>query len=121
MALANELMAGSIPAGAAGAIGQDTPATGLTATGSNQAGALALTSSFSIFSTVASSTGAILPPAGNQNDFVVYNGGANPLTVYPAVGQQINGLAANTGLSVAANKSAIFIAAGNQWIGNVSA
>ena len=121
MALATELMAQGLPAGPAGAIGQDTPATGLTATGTTQGTALALTSSFSIFSTVASSSGAILPLAGNQNDFVVYNGGSNTLTVYPAVGQQINGLTANTGVSVPANKGAVFFAAGTQWIANISA
>lgn len=121
MALVGELMAAGAPAGLANQIGQDAPATGLTATGSNQAGALPLTSSFSLFSTTSASTGAILPPAGGQQPFVVYNGGAQTLTVYPASGQQINGLAANTGVSVPTLKGAIFVAAGTQWIANISA
>lgn len=121
MALTGELMANGLPPALANQLGQDAPLTALTATGNSQGTALALLSSFSIFGTVAASTGAILPAAGAQDDFMVYNGGASTLTVYPASGQQINGLAANTGVSVPANKGAIFKAAGNQWIAVISA
>lgn len=121
MPLKSELMAAGMAGGLANQLGVDAPSTTLTATGNSQATALALVSSFSIFTTVAASTGAILPAASGQEDYSIYNGGASPLTVYPAVGQQINGLAANTGLSVPNGKSARFTSGGNQWIGNVSA
>jgi hypothetical protein len=121
MALVQELMAAGTPAGAANQLGQDIPGTGLTATGTTQANAFPLVSSFSVFSTVGASSGAVLPGAGGQQPFVVVNGGASTLTVYPAVGQSINALAANAGVSVPTAKTAIFIAAGVQWAANISA
>ena len=75
--------------------------TGLTAAGTNQATAYAIVSPFSQFSTVAASTGAILPAQCLANDSVAaYNAGANTLTVYPPVGGTINGGSVNAGVSV---------------------
>jgi len=121
MPLKNELMAGGLAASPANLLGTDTAVTGVTATGSTQGTAYALVSSFTLFSTVAASTGAILPAASGAEDHLLYNGGAQTLTVYPATGQTINGGAANAGVSVPAGKSARFTAAGTQWIANVSA
>jgi hypothetical protein len=121
MASVAELMATGMPAGQANCIGQDAPLSALTATGNSQATALPLLSSFSIFSTVAASTGAVLPPAGGQGDYFIYNGGANALTVYPSLGQSINGLALNTGVSIPINKGGTFFPNGNQWGFNASA
>ncbi len=118
MTLKSELMAAGIPANAAGLLAQDAAATGLTATGSTQGGALTLTSNASIFGTVAASTGAIL---GSDGEFFVYNGGANALTVYPPVGGNINGGTTNAGFSVAAAKAAHFVANGLTWFAMVSA
>jgi hypothetical protein len=83
--------------------------TGLTAAGTNQATALAITASANIFGTVASGTGAIL----SQNDgarIVVRNGGANALLVYAPVGGTMNGTS-NGSLSIAATKNALFVSA----------
>lgn len=119
MALKTELMAKGAQAFLANSLGFDTAATGLTATGSNQAGALALISNFSVFTTVASSTGALLPSALAKAPYVIYNGGSNPLTVYPNGSETINNGA--TSFSVTNGKSATFWAAGTQWIAVLSA
>jgi hypothetical protein len=93
------------------------PSTALTATGSTQATALSLISNFSIFGTVAASTGALLA----AREGIVVNGGANALTLYPPVGGNINGGATNAGVSVPAGKSAMFSSSGLTYGVNVSA
>jgi NO-binding membrane sensor protein with MHYT domain len=119
MALNTELMACGMQAEGAKKLGYDTPATGLTATGSTQGSALALTSTCSIFSTVSASTGAVLSSASKPA--VVYNGGASTLTVYPPGTFNFLGLSASVGISVPANKSALFIPVGTQIVANISA
>lgn len=106
------------------------PSVGLTAAGSTQGTALALPSDFNQFSTVAASTGAILPPAGFQyqvtDTVIVVNHGASALTVYPATGGKIGTGATNAGLSVPSGKTAWFLmvdatAGANVWAASVSA
>jgi hypothetical protein len=113
MTLKSELMARGIAAGAAGLLAQDLANTALTAAGTTQATALAMTSNFSIFGTVAASSGAII----NQLHGVgwVVNNGANTLTLYPPVGSSINGGATNAGISVPAGKSAYYASNGLNW------
>lgn len=117
------------PPQAAGAISGDV-ATGLTATGSTQATALALAANYNLFTTVAASTGCVLPAitpvpglgvvAGDE--MMVFNNGANALLVYPPLGSQIGTAAANAGFSVAAGKSAVFVMLTNTiWGANLSA
>ncbi len=90
---------------------------GQTATGSTQATAFALTACSTEFTTVAASTGAILPGTGlnvlGGDILAVYNQGANTLTVYPPVGFKIGLAATNAGVSVATGKSALFGARGD--------
>ena len=109
-------MAGGIPATVAKQIGLEIPSTGLTATGSTQGGALALTSNYATFTTVAANTGCLI---SGDKDSYVYNGGANTLTVYPPVGLNFAGLSANTGISVPANKGALFIPSRNGSIATI--
>ena len=78
----------------------------LTATGSNQAGALAITRMMNRFTTVASSTGAVLPVAVAGMNITVINAGANALQVYGNGSDTINGTAGATGLSLASGKTA---------------
>jgi len=80
---------------------QGTVANNLTATGSTQATALALPADICKFTTVAASTGAIIPPSNPTDSGTVYNGGANALSLYPPVGGTINGLSANAAYSIA--------------------
>lgn len=65
--------------------------TGLVATGSNSAGALALVSSVNVFATVASSTGARLPVGFEGASVRIRNGGTNTLLPYPPTGGTLNG------------------------------
>lgn len=118
MTLVSELMARGIPAGAAELLGQDTADTAKTAAGTTQATAYAIVSKFTVFGTVAASSGAILPARGEA--FVV-NGGANTLTLYPPVGGNINGGSTNSGISIPAGKSAFCLSNGLIWGVNVSA
>ena len=116
-----ELMGVGMPGPQANKIGQDVAVTGLTATGTNQATAYVLTSSFSNFTTVAASTGALLPSAHAKGNYFIMNNGANTLAVYPAVGETINSGSANASVSIPAGKGATFIGNNNQWGANISA
>ena len=106
---------GAPPAGAGYMVGDVAP--GLTATGSTQATALALSANFNQFTVVAASTGAVLPAVAaapmlgvsNGDSIEVFNQGANALSVYPPAGSSINGLTVNTAISVPINKGARFI------------
>lgn len=101
-------------------------ATGLTATGANQAGALQVTSVLNVFTTVSASTGAKLNSSaaldGQTARQIIYNGGANFLTVYPATGQSINGLAANAGMILPIKTTcSYYLVSATQWIAILSA
>jgi hypothetical protein len=102
-------MAGGVSAQAAQAI-VGTVATSLTAVGSTQATALAIGAANNGITTAAASTGVILPASATPGDQIyIYNGGANAVTVYPAVGGTINNLSANTGFSCATLKSVMCV------------
>lgn len=87
-----------------------------TAAGTNQGNALPLPSDGVLFTTVAASTGTILPATGPQcnvfDSFIIVNHGANTLSVYPPVGGKIANGSANAAFSVAATKTAWFISLG---------
>lgn len=92
----------------------------LTALGTNQATAYQIPAGqdSSIFTNVASGTGAGLPPSGISlgENYEAANHGANALLIYPASGGQIGTLGANAGYSIAAGKLAWFRYVGNkQW------
>jgi hypothetical protein len=100
--------------------------TGATATGASQGTAYVLQNEYTVFTTVAAATGAILPaPAVGivpTDALFVANNGANALTVYPPVGGAIGTAAVNTGVSVPANKTAFFVAlSGGNYVASVSA
>lgn len=95
---------------AAQAIQGASAATTFSAAGSTQGTAAALTSDVTLVTTVGAGQGVILPVGLEFDDYIVVNGqGVNALLVYPPTGAAINGLAANAGYSVAANKGARFI------------
>jgi hypothetical protein len=116
-----ELMASGMSPALANKLGQDVINIGLTATGSVQGDALQITSSSSIFATVAAGTGAILPSAHGKADYMIMNNGANALAVYPSLGERFNGGSANASFSLPAGKNVIFKANNNQWFANASA
>lgn len=95
----------------------------LTATGSGQSDALQLTSTVNQVTTAAASTGVKLYAAAVAGDVqMVYNGGANPITVYPQTGATINQLAANIGMILPLNTSCMYFAASTTaWVAVLSA
>jgi hypothetical protein len=98
-------------------------ATGLTATGTTQNDALEVTSAKNAFSTVATGAGAILDSDAAAGDTqMIYNGGANPLTVYPPSGAQINALGANAGMLLPVRTACEFYCLSTTlWTGVLSA
>lgn len=78
----------------------------LTATGSTQGTALAIKTMQNRFTTVAASTGCVLPAAVAGMNIVIINAGANSLQVYGNGSDTINGTAGATGVSLAAGKTA---------------
>lgn len=116
--LTYKLLQSGIPNMQIQAFAQDV-ASGLTATGANQATAYATDATVSAFSTVAAGTGARLTsnavPGDTQS---IHNGGANDLAVYPPVGGQINALGTNNAFTVAVGKGGRFeMATSSQWMG----
>lgn len=94
--------------GTAAAVTGDV-AMGLVATGTTQATALALAKDNNFVGTTALNTGVILQANLHAGDEIyVFNGGANPLLVYPPVGGTINGGAANADVSLPSLKGASF-------------
>lgn len=122
MALAQEMLGtpGALVQGILGSV-----ADGLTATGTTNADALQLTAAINRVTTTALNTGARLPLAlitpGAR--VTVVNSGANPLTVYPGTGAQINALTVTSGgFAVAAGGRADFVATSNtNWFAILSA
>jgi len=80
-------------------------AAGLTATGTNLATALQLSADVNVVATTAASTGVALPDAEAGSQIVVFNNGANSLTVYARTGQTVDGGAS---VAIAAGKERIF-------------
>lgn len=107
------------------------PSPNLTATGNSQGTALALPTDFDIFTTVAASTGTILPwgvdgtvagPVQIADEITIVNHGANALSVYPQSGGKIANGAANAAFSVSATKTAYFTYLGSgNYAASVSA
>ena len=102
MALAKQMMGGGLSAGQAKAInGAIAPA--VSAAGTTQGTATTIGAGINLITTVAANSGVILPSCEKADYVEIYNAGANTLTVYPDSGSQINGVAANTGISLAIN------------------
>ena len=99
--------------------------TGLSATGSSQSTALALVAGASHeFTTVASSTGAVLPvPKQFPCTVTVTNAGANALSVYPPSGGTVAGGSTGAAYSLSASTTATFYASSllNYYLESISA
>jgi hypothetical protein len=88
----------------------------LTAAGSTQGTALALTRPINDVTTVAASAGVVLPAATAGMRIVIRNGGANSLNVYPASGGQINALGTNVAFAHSISTVLEFVAfSTTQW------
>lgn len=123
-----KLMGSAVPATQAQNTTAGVPLTAQTAAGTTQANAYAITSDFTVFSTVASGSGARLPAASAPSlaaqagdIYVVVNGQAtNALLVYPPVGGNFSAVAVNTAVSVPAGRTADFYCiGGNVWAASI--
>lgn len=81
----------------------------LTATGTNQATAYAITTANSVFTTVDAGTGARLPVTGIADRLHVANCGTNTLMVYPPSGGKLNNMTSNVPAAIPPNKTADFV------------
>lgn len=95
----------------------------LTAAGTTNADALALSAAINRVTTTAASTGVRLMVPESGSSVVVVNSGANALLVYPGTGAQINALTATTGgFSIAAGGRALFVGTSSaNWFAVLSA
>lgn len=96
--------------------------TGITAAGTDQAGATELTNFLNGLSTVAAASGVRLYACSTGDWQLVYNGGANAVKVYPPSGARINGLASNAPHTLATNTVCVyFFLSATQVVGVLSA
>jgi hypothetical protein len=98
--------------------------TGLSATGSSQGTAFPLVNrGIHEFTTVSSSTGAILPVPKIPSTIVVTNDGASSLSVYPPSGGTVAGGSTNAAYSLGAGTTAVFVASSltNYYLESTSA
>lgn len=120
--LGYKVMGAGIPGLAVQAICMDA-ATGISAAGTTQGTATALSNAINFLSTVAAGSGVVLSSSATLGDSqYVYNGGANPVKVYPHSGAKINGLATNAPMLLATATGCMFICgSATQWGGLLSA
>jgi hypothetical protein len=90
--------------------------TGISAAGTVQANATALTKGMNIVSSVSSGTGVVLPTAVAGMVLTITNTSVNNLLVYPATAAAINSLAANAGFTQPSGSTLQYIApTTTQW------
>lgn len=122
MALATEMMGGGASAGLAKAI-NGTVAPTVSAAGTTIADATQLKAGHNIVTTVAASSGVLLPNGEIADEVFVYNGTAtNDLAVYPATSSQtINQLSAGIAVLLPPYTGAFFRrATSTAWTGFLS-
>ena len=121
MALGHKVNAAGIPALAVLSLSQDV-AEGLTAAGTNQATAYAMTAADNEFTTVAAGTGAVLYAGSPGDEQLVFNAGANALKVYPPSGSKINALPTDQAVLIPKNTACTFkCLTTTRWVGVLSA
>lgn len=86
-----------------------TNSASVSAAGTTQGTATALTLDYNNVTTVAANSGVVLPVSSAGRRITVKNNGANALTVYPASTGTIDALSANTGLSVPVGAAEVFL------------
>ena len=107
MALARNLMRGGMSAGMAKAV-NGAIATALTAAGTVITDALDLTADTNVIGTCASGAGVQVPACELGDSVEIYNGGANPCSVYPdSTSVQFNALGNGNAFLLATNTMCI--------------
>lgn len=82
----------------------------VSAAGTTQGGATAITTDLSMITTAAANSGVVLLAITPLDVFTIINNGANALKVYPAVGDYIGSAAVNVAVSIAVGGRATFYA-----------
>lgn len=91
-------------------------ATTITAAGATQLTATSLTKTYNVVTTATADQGVILPSAATGKQLTVVNATAVSIKVYPASGEQINALSANTAKSLAAGATMDLVCtSGTAW------
>ena len=122
VARAAQVMGGGFSAGQVVALNGTQSATTLAAAGTTQGTATSITAASNYVGTVAASSGVILPTSQPGDEFLIYNGGANALTVYPHSGGKVNGLSTNSGFTLATSTAVrCYAHTTTQWIAMLSA
>lgn len=117
MALKSDLLFSSLPPAAANKLGFDSLQS-VTAAGSTQGTATSLNTNCANVTTSIISSGVIITAPIEYN--YIYNSGPNTLTVYPPVGSNFLGLAANVGVQVAVNVALETEGAGTTLLASLS-
>ena len=117
MSSATELMAGGMPATLANRLGSDVQ-TGVVAAGTTTADATVCTGEFIEIATAGANSGIRLQDGGDT--YVVRNGGASTVKVYPPTGSFMNGTA-DAAFSVTNGKTAIIYRSDARFTGVLSA
>ena len=86
-------------------------ATALTAAGTTQAAALALTASINVVTTAAAGSGVRLPDMPVGAECIIINRTANTFNIYPQTGDVIDALAANAATTITTNTVKRFVQA----------
>ena len=113
---------GTGPTGPTGPLATYAVVGSITAAGTNQSNGTALTGIINLVTTVASSTGVILPVAatiGVGNKVVIFNSGANPCKVYGNATDSatIDGTAGATGVTLTnAKRCEYYVTTSTTWV-----
>lgn len=91
----------------------------LTAAGTTRADALALTKAINAVTTAGLNTGVVLPSAANVGEggtVIIFNSGANPIKVYAAGSDTIDGTAGATGVTLTNAKRCAYTVIGGVFV-----
>lgn len=122
MPLAKNLMSGGFSAGQAKALGGTQFNLTITAAGTTQGTATALTADTNVITTATANQGVQIYNGEIADSQVIFNQTLVPIYVYPPTGDAVNQLAANSGFVLAPQTGVIVEKVSNsQWIGILSA
>ena len=96
------------------------PINSITPAGASQGTATAVNAPSVILAT-AGAAGILMPPSNGQTEVWIYNNSGNAQNIYPAVGETINALTANTAISLATGKAANLRPGDKGWLYSLSA
>lgn len=122
MPLAKNVMGAGIPAAQARGLNGNNVNAAVTAAGTTQGTATAITADVNVVTTASSAQGVILYSGVPGDSQIVYNNTTADIRVYPHSGGNFNQLAANAGFVLAPYTAAqCFLINATQWVAFLSA